>query len=128
MKKYLKVAIPMILVLILLVSVSALAAGNVSLNFSELGAGLDSSPITQAAGTTWRVKIDTISNHGVGIVFLSDKYTWASSLYTYSSSTMGLRPYRPYSSNAPDGTDVYWRMRLDNDYSGSFSCSGEFQP
>ena len=128
MKKYLKVAIPMILVLILLVSVSALAAGNVSFNFSELGAGLDSSPITQAAGTTWRVKIDTISNHGVGIVFLSDKYTWASSLYTYSSSTMGLRPYRPYSSNAPDGTDVYWRMRLDNDYSGSFSCSGEFQP
>ena len=128
MKKYLKVAIPMILVLILLVSVSALAAGNVSFNFSELGAGVDSSPITQAAGTTWRVKIDTISNHGVGIVFLSDKYTWASSLYTYSSSTMGLRPYRPYSSNAPDGTDVYWRMRLDNDYSGSFSCSGEFQP
>ena len=128
MKKYLKVAIPMILVLILLVSVSALAAGHVSFNFSELGAGLDSSPITQAAGTTWRVKIDTISNHGVGIVFLSDKYTWASSLYTYSSSTMGLRPYRPYSSNAPDGTDVYWRMRLDNDYSGSFSCSGEFQP
>ena len=128
MKKYLKVAIPMILVLILLVSVSTLAAGNVSFNFSELGAGFDSSPITQAAGTTWRVKIDTISNHGVGIVFLSDKYTWASSLYTYSSSTMGLRPYRPYSSNAPDGTDVYWRMRLDNEYSGSFSCSGEFQP
>ena len=128
MKKYLKVTVPMILVLTLLVSASALAAGHVSFNIAPSGGGFGSSPETEVAGSTWRVKIDTISNHGVGIVFLTDKQTWASPLYTYSSSTMGLRPARPYSSNAPVGTEVFWRMRLDNDYSGSFSCSGEFRP
>lgn len=128
MKRYLKAIIPMVLILTLLVGLSALAAGNVGIDFTNLGLGFASTDMTQAAGTAWRVRIDQAKNYGVGIVFLSDKDTWASPLYTYNSTTTGWRSPRPYSSNAPSGTDIYWRMRQDNSYSNPFSCYGIFEP
>lgn len=113
---------------IAVIAFAVLAAGNVSFNFENLGGGFNSSPQTNADGPNWRVCIESITNHGVGAVFMSDKHTRGSALYTYDKNTTGWREPKDYRSNVNDGDVIYWRMRRDNSYTKPFSCSGEFEP
>lgn len=83
---------------------------------------------TTTEGSQWRLYIGEAKNHGVGQGFLKGSGTWATALYTYNKNTTGYRPYRNYLAAAPDGTEIDWRMRGDNDYSTEFYCHGSFRP
>jgi len=130
MSKYSKVFVIMVLVFALFSTV-AFAAGNVNISVSNAGPDKEkdwqSTGSTSAEGSNWDIRIDSITNHGVGRVFLTPSYNWGSGLYTYGPSTTGWRPVKKY-DRASSGNLIVWRMRQDDDYTGAFSCTGIFRP
>lgn len=129
MSKFQKGLASIVLVLVLFSS-AAFAAGNVSIkvvNAGQTANDWQSTAVTVAAGVNWDIYVDTISNHGVGRVFKTPSYDWGSGLLTYGPSTTGQRPIKVY-DGAVHGDTIVWRMRQDTDYIGLFSCSGTFHP
>ena len=115
-------------VTLFLMSTVALASGNVSFDFTDTTTTIwGTSDTTAAEGQNWDIRIDSISNHGVGRVFAYPSYDWGSGLYTYSSSAKGCRPAKKY-DGVSAGKSIVWRMRQDTDYTDAFSCSGLFRP
>ena len=126
MKFMKRLLVALVLVMVLMSSVAFAA----DVPFSV--ANLPSSPWITACSPTranaqWRVRIDSVTNHGVGQGFLPSG-TWATALYTYNSNTTGWRDYKNYQAAASVGTTFYWKMRGDTDYSSNFWCSGLFRP
>lgn len=127
MKKSMKMFLALALVLSMMGTV-ALAAGNVSFNFTNTTTSKwGTSGSTTAEGANWDVRINSISNYGVGRVFEASSYDWGSGLYTYGPSSTGLRPAKAY-DGVVHGDTIVWRMRQDTDYSQAFSCAGVFRP
>ncbi len=127
MRKVVRGCLVLCLVTALLFS-AALASGNVNFNFvNTTTTTWGTSASTTREGNKWDIRIDSISNHGVGRVFRESDYAWGSGLYTYNTSTTGWRPTRSYKDIGGSAV-VVWRMRQDSDYSGAFSCSGVFRP
>lgn len=127
MNKCMKVFLVFLLMLSVICT-SALASGNVSFSFTNTTTDQwGTSDSTTAEGQKWDVRIDTISNYGVGRVFEAGTYNWGSGLYTYGPSSYGWRPAKKY-DGVSHGDTIVWRMRQDTDYSSAFSCSGLFRP
>lgn len=130
MSKFQKGLASIVLVLVLFSSV-AFAAGNVSINVYRAGPDKEldwqNTANTNAEGVNWDIRVDSITNHGVGRVFKTPSYNWGSGLFTYGPSTTGWRPVKKY-DGAVHGDLIVWRMRQDDDYSGVFSCTGIFRP
>ena len=127
MSKRISICLTLLVTLVLAFTV-ALASGNVNFSFTNTTTtSWGTSASTTREGNKWDIRIDSISNHGVGRVFRASDYAWGSGLYTYDSSTTGWRPAKSYKDIGGSAT-VVWRMRQDTDYSGAFSCSGVFRP
>lgn len=115
---------------VVLLSASAVASGNVSINVVNAGSSSNdwqSTATTVAEGVNWNIKVNSISNHGVGRVWNADTWDYGSGLYTYGPSSTGTRPAKKY-DGVVHGDNIVWRMRADNDYTTAFSCSGTFYP
>lgn len=129
MKNLKRILVALVLVVMMGSVVIASAETVVPFTVSNLGSAYFVTACSATAeGSQWRLYIGGATNHGVGQGFVSGTGTWATSLYTYNSSTTGYRPYRNYLAAAPDGTAIEWRMRADNDYDDPFSCYGSFRP
>lgn len=119
----------LVALVLLMVLMGSKASAATWYQFADLGntdSDWRSSSTTTAVGSTWEVDMWSVTNHGVGRVFTSGSFNWGSGLYTYNTNTLGFRGARNYTSYAPSGTSIVWRMRGDNSYSSLFSCYGYF--
>lgn len=124
-----KTIVALMIVMVLVLS-SVVVANAVSFSGSTISETAWKTFVSGATSSfpTFSVYVKTASKPVVGQCFkASDNYSWASALYTYPKNGNGGYSAKNY-DYISDGDKVNWRMRTNNDTTGSASVSGYFLP
>ena len=114
-----------LLAAILLMDVSAFAY---DFGPSTIGTGgFQTQVTTVSSGPDWYLNLTKLtSGPAVGVVFVAGTSTWASPLYVFRTTGPRTWPYLEQYKNT--STNIQWRMRKDNDYTGYVTVKGSFIP
>lgn len=117
-----------VLCIVLLMLLTAIPAFAYDFGPSTIGTGGFLTQVTTvSSGETWYLNLTQLTNGpAVGVVFVAGTTTWASPLYVFRYTGPRELPYLDQYKNT--NTNIQWRMRKDNDYTGYVTVKGSFYP